>query len=472
MHSRIRPTLFLLALLLAQVAHAEGFDAKLLGFRPEKQNIQYWIEQAAKNSRDPIQDALLQPAEVEALNGKLRESEPTFTDIFTLPEQMSAAQINERINRISKRPALKLVDADGVIVSESRINKLFKNINLPRAGTNQQLGFGLITKRSALRAFPTDLRVFNQPGNTDIDRFQESALFPGTPVAVLRHSKDRQWLFVVSELYSAWIREEAVALGSRSEVAGYAISTPRLVITDSKARTAFTPQRPEISELVLDMGIALPWHDQWPLTEAVNGQGSLGSKVITLPTRDTNGRLSLTPALIANHYKTSARYLDMSVLQLLLQSSQFIGERYGWGHDYGSRDCSGFVSEIYRSMGILLPRNTSDQAKTTVFERETFDAALSRDQRIERVRQLNIGDLVYIPGHVMMVIGHDEYGPWVIHDSHGTGFIQNGLFHPVPSNGVTITPLLSMAFSADKLYIDAISGIQHIIPKNRFEQKP
>jgi cell wall-associated NlpC family hydrolase len=472
MYSSILPKLFFLALLLAQTVHAEGFNAKQLGFTPEKQNIQYWIEQAAKNSREPIQNALLQPTEIEALNGKLRETEPTFTDIFTLPEQMSAAQIKERISRISKRPTQKLVDAKGAIVTERRINKLIENINLPKTGTHQPVGFGLITERSALRALPTDLRVFNQPDNTDIDRFQESALFPGTPVAVLQHSKDRRWLFVVSELYSAWIREEAVALGSRAEVADYANSNPRLVITDSKARTVFTPQRPEVSELALDMGIALPWHDQWPVNQAVNGQGPLGSKVITLPTRDPNGKLSLTQALIANHYKTSARYLDLSVMQLLLQSSQFLGERYGWGHDYGTRDCSGFVSEIYRSMGILLPRNTSDQAKATVFEREAFDAASSRDLRIERVRRLHIGDLVYIPGHVMMVIGHDEYGPWVIHDSHGTGFMQNGLFHPVPSNGVTITPLLSMAFSSDKLYIDAITGIQHIIPKNRFEQKP
>ena len=40
----------------------------------------------------------------------------------------------------------------------------------------------------------------------------------------------------------------------------------------------------------------------------------------------------------------------------------FLGERYGWGHRYNGRDCSGFVSEVYQSMGVQLPRNTSDQS--------------------------------------------------------------------------------------------------------------
>ena len=44
---------------------------------------------------------------------------------------------------------------------------------------------GLVVHRADLRAFPTRLRVFSTPGDTDIDRFQESALFPGTPVVVV-----------------------------------------------------------------------------------------------------------------------------------------------------------------------------------------------------------------------------------------------------------------------------------------------
>lgn len=472
MNPGIHRFLLFAALLLASAIRAEGLDPERLGLTAEKQSIHYWLEQAAKDGSIPFQQALLSPAQIGNLNRKLQETEPTYTDVLALPDVMTADQVKDRIGRVSKRPAQTLYDGKGTVLSDSKIYGLIRNLNLRGLRENSPVEFGLVTRRSALRAFPTDLRVFNQPGDTDIDRFQESALFPGTPVAVLHRSKDRQWLFVVSELYGAWMRYDAVALGRRSEVAAYRESQPRLVITDARARTAFTPERPEVSELALDMGISLPWFDQWPLTEAVNGQGPLGSHVVSLPTRGIDGRIALVPALVPNHYRFSKRYLDLSIMQLLLQSAQFIGERYGWGHDYGARDCSGFVSEIYRSMGIMLPRNTGDQARSTAFDREPFDAGLPREQRIERLEQLQIGDLVYIPGHVMMVIGHDQYGPWVIHDSHGTGFLQDGRFYPVPSNDVAITPLLSMALGADKTYIDAITGIQHIIPRNQSELKP
>ncbi len=460
------------ALLLATAVHADEFDPKRLGLTPEKQHVQYWINQAAKDQRVAIHAILLNADEIENLNRKLRETEPTFTDIFALPEQISAEQVQARIARISKRPTQQLMDDSGSALSKRRLDKLIKNVNLRALPANQKVEFGLVTVRSALRTFPTNLRVFNQRDNTDIDRFQESALFPGTPVVVLHESKDRQWLFVLTDLYSAWIRKNAVALATRSEVADYASSKPRLVITDAKARTAYTPDRTELSDLALDMGISLPWLNQWPVNKAVNGQGPLGSRVIALPVRGRNGRMSVMPALLPNHFESSDNYLSLSKMQLLLQSFQFIGERYGWGHDYGTRDCSGFVSEIYRSMGVVLPRNTSDQARSTAFNREPFNELLSREQRITRVSQLNIGDLVYIPGHVMMVVGHDQYGPWVIHDSHGTGFLQNSRFYPVATNGVAITPLLSMALNAEKTYIDAITSVQHIIPKNRFQPNP
>lgn len=457
--------IFFTALLLSTTAGAQVFDAKTLGLTTEKQSRNYWLEQSVKQNSIPITSSLLSSQHIDAINQKLRETEPSYTDIKILPKQMPASQIRERINRLSTRPVKKLYDQYGVLLSEQNIDLILGNVNLHSLSGNQTVNFGLIVKRTALRTFPTDLRVFKQPGDTDIDRFQESALFPGTPVAILQKSTDQQWLFIVSEWYSAWVKSEDVALGNQAEVLAYAESKPRVIITDADARTAFTPERPEISSLSLDMGISLPYLKQWPITEVVNGQGSLGSYVISLPIRNAHGSLEVIPALLPNKYNFQEQYLAISDMDLLLQSFKFLGERYGWGHDYGTRDCSGFVSEVYRSMGLLLPRNTSDQERSLAYDREPFAATLSRDQRIEKIKRARIGDLIYIPGHVMMVIGHDNYGPWVIHDSHATGFIQYGHYYSVPTNGVAITPILSMAFSAEKTYIEAVTSIQHIIPR-------
>jgi cell wall-associated NlpC family hydrolase len=115
-------------------------------------------------------------------------------------------------------------------------------------------------------------------------------------------------------------------------------------------------------------------------------------------------------------------------------------------------------------MGILLPRNTGDQQRSTAFERIAFDPGLNRQQRIDMLKKLRIGDLVYIPGHVMMVIGSDDRGPWVIHDTHRTNVIIDGRFHNLPSNSVVVTPLLPLALTSERLYADAVTAAQRILP--------
>ena len=67
-------------------------------------------------------------------------------------------------------------------------------------------------------------------------------------------------------------------------------------------------------------------------------------------------------------------YLPLTRANVLRQSFKFLGERYGWGHSYNARDCSGFVSEVYRSFGVQLPRNTRDQGVSPALNRIEFTA--------------------------------------------------------------------------------------------------
>lgn len=458
-----RPLLLLTLLftvLQIEAKPAHTLDWNKLGYSNEKLTGSYWIKRAKKTN-----SILLSSKQVVNNNKRLAEIDGSVSALQNWPDSLSTAQIADKINALSTRPSRVLYGQDGNELSAQDIDALLAKLNLNAITPSSKEQFGLITQRSALRTFPSDLRAFSTLGNTDIDRFQESAVFPGTAVAVLHQSSDKKWLFVQSELYAAWIKVDAVALAKRDAVLAYSAKTPRLIVNGANVRTVFSPDAPHVSDLALEMGTAFPLLEQWPNTQQVNGQGALAAYVIELPTRDALGLLRIVPALIARSADVRKEYLPVTKVNIIQQSVKFLGERYGWGHDYESRDCSGFVSEIYRSMAIILPRNTSDQAKSPAFDREPYAIELSREQRLKRVKQLHIGDLIYVPGHVMMVIGYDAFGPWVIHDSHGTGFLQNGQFYSVPSNGVAITPLLSMALSADKTYIDAITAVQHIIPR-------
>ena len=447
-------------------------DTILPGWSNEKLDAAHWI------ARWPDAERVTLDADaVAARNARLFEVDASVTDLARLPTAMTADDVRARVSRLSTLPTAPRWFADGRLVAEADRQRWVAAVNLaaldpapaddaaePAAGA-RTLGWALVTQRAPLRTFPTLERVFSAPGETDLDRFQESAVFPGTPVAVLHASADGRWRFVIGATYAAWIPEGALAHTGRDTALGFAARATRVVL-EPVARLAHTPEAPAVSNLALDMGVALPERRDWPLTEAVNGQGALASHVVEVPTRGADGGLLMANALLPRNEASHDGPLPASRANVLRQAFRFLGERYGWGHDYGSRDCSGFVSEVYRSVGLVLPRNTRDQAVSPGFATHTpVTADWTRAQRRAAVDALQPGDLIYIPGHVVMVVGFDEHGPWVIHDAHGgRARGADGVDRPLPINGVALTPLLPLRFDATRDYLDAITHLQRVLP--------
>jgi cell wall-associated NlpC family hydrolase len=186
-----------------------------------------------------------------------------------------------------------------------------------------------------------------------------------------------------------------------------------------------------------------------------------------LPVRNDDGTLAFSPALLPRTTDTAPAPLALTQANLVRQAFKFLGERYGWGHAYNGRDCSGFVSEVYASMGLLLPRNTSDQAVSPALRRTVLGKDATPAQRQAAIDALQVGDLIYIPGHVMMMLGRIDGRPYVIHDTNGGSFAdgQGGL-RSYGLNGVSVTPLEPLRFDRDTSYIDRITNIVHPAPAN------
>ena len=76
------------------------------------------------------------------------------------------------------------------------------------------------------------------------------------------------------------------------------------------------------------------------------------------------------------------------------------------------------------------------------------------------MQTLQVGDLIYIPGHVMMVIGHDGGMPYVIHDTTGIGYRdRDGETRRVSLNGVSVTPLTPLLLGDDRPLIERVYSI-------------
>ncbi|KZC21093.1 MULTISPECIES: SH3 domain-containing protein [Rhodanobacter] len=418
----------------------------------------FWIGLQAEPDR-----VILDRAAIEAQNAKLLQLDPSMHGLRALPKTLSREQVAGWIEALSERPDRPLFDVDGRPVPAATLDAVVGNLALDAIPAQQPTRYGLVVRRAALRMFPTTLRVFSEKGDTDIDRFQESAEFPGTPVAIVHASADGQWLFVVSPRYAAWTEKENVAEGSAAEVFGYADKAPYRVITGAVERTVFTREQPAVSQLPLDMGTRVPLATGLAPDQPVNGQTPYAAHVLELPLRQANGSLGFSPALLQKNTDTAADYLPLTRANLIRQAFKFLGERYGWGHAYDGRDCSGFVSDVYRSMGVEMPRNTSKQAISPALERRAFTAKDSREERLKAAHALQVGDLVYIPGHVMMVIGQLHGQPYVIHDVGGMSYRKaDGSKAHVKLNAVSVTPLLPMLFNDQQTFVDRMTSIVRI----------
>ncbi len=416
----------------------------------------FWIQ------RQPSADApLLDAATVAARNANLFARDASMHDLAAMPSTLTGTQVRGWIEGMSSRPTRTLYDMQGKIVPASTLDALTANLALDAVPASQSTRFGLVVARATMRSFPTLQRVFSRLGDTDINRWQESAEFPGTPVVIAHASADGQWLFVISPRYAAWMPAQFVAEGSREQVlAYYTDEAPYRVITGAKPRLVYTPDNAALSELQLDMGTRLP--DSGTTRAAtIQSQAPAYHWTVRVPQRLDDGSLDFALGLLPRNADSHLGPLPLTRANIINQAFKFLGERYGWGHDYNSRDCSGFVSEIYASMGLMLPRNTSAQAVSPVFKRIHFENTDGRDTRMAAINTLDVGDLIYIPGHVMMYIGRIGDTPYVIHDTNGgTVLDANGVPKSLKLNGVSVTAL---HFDADTDYIDRITNIVRVV---------
>jgi len=464
--SRRAPAIALLALGLAlgtaTLAAREPVTPRLpasgvVGVEDAYLDPAFWVARTA--SADQV---LMDRAAIDARNARLMQLDRSMHDLAALPAALSREQVAGWIGKLASPPTRALWDEAGAPVPKDALDAIVANRAMEAIPASQPTRFGMAVERAALRTFPTSLRAFSTKGETDIDRFQESALFPGDPVVIAHTSTDGQWHFVVSPRYAAWVEARSIAEASRAEVLAYAGRAPYRIVTGAKPRTVFTREDPRVSELQLDMGVRIPLSSA-PLDQPVNGQHPYTSWILDLPVRNADGHLAFAPALLPKTADSRADYLPLTRANLIRQSFKFLGERYGWGHAYNGRDCSGFVSEVYRSMGVQMPRNTSDQAVSPAFARTHFEPADGRAARMAAVDALDVGDLIYIPGHVMMFVGRIDGMPYVIHDTNGGSVLDSaGEVHSLRLNAVSLTPLLPLRFGKEHDYVDRITNIVRV----------
>jgi hypothetical protein len=443
----------------------------------------YWLTKVVDANT-----VLLTQSQIVARNVNTVAGQPEMTALASLSDSLIAADLSDLISKASASSTQPRFYADGKAVSAEQWQAYQYNLNTDGVKALNAVGFALVVKRTDLRSMPTADRVHNENMALDLDRFQETALFPGEAVAVLHTSRDKQWLLVQNYHYTGWVQAEDIAQGKRHQVLDYTRQQPFLVVTAARALTSFTPQMPAISQLLLDMGTRLPLLSTADTGHNVHGQNPHASYIVKLPIRNHDGILDFTAALIARQQDVSVGYLPYTPANVLQQAFKFLGDRYGWGHDYDSRDCTGFIIEIYRSFGLIMPRNSGQQGKGNYGQNSRFTDQSTHFDKLAAISKAQPGDLIYRPGHVMLYLGEENGEPFVIHSVHELAYFtetdtndtdkndtdtndtdsKNSAEANAPTlyqgvlNGVAVTPLTPLQLTVDSSYLDKIYAIKSL----------
>lgn len=368
----------------------------LPGIRPAMLTPGYWI------SRHPFPDkTVLSPEDIQELNSQIINELKTVEDITEKSFKASATS-DEIAGNIKRLSAKSLYLSSGIKADEKFYEKIAGSMGVSDQGGLPE--YGLVVTYSDQRILPTQEPLYAEALNTDFDELQNNTLNSGTPVAVLSRTRDGKWVYTLSSDSAGWVEAEKIAFCSKNDIKIFAKPENFAVVTASKEDIYLDAEMTKSMGYV-QMGTRLPLVEE-----------QAGCYAVLVPSRNNDGRLDLKTGYIRKS-KASRGYLSYIARNIIFQAFEMINAPYGWGGMFGEQDCSRYVQQIFATVGVMLPRNSADQAKAGRIIAE-FDQASDEDLKRKSLAKSVAGiSLLYMKGHIMLYLGESGGRPYAIHST-------------------------------------------------------
>lgn len=416
----------------AVIVNYLGSPALAPGTTPPMNTPGFWIH------RCPDADILLMTEdEIRAFNKETTLRTKAITDVLGLAARRSGQSVRDRLTKTLAYLALRnYVDASGM-PGRRLIEAMEEAMSLASIPVTVDVSWALVTSFSDQRLLPTHEPLFKNITDTSIDRLQNNTLDPGTAVAVLHRTKDGLWSYVIAPFSEGWVETQYIAECEPDVIKRYLAWEPFAVIVAAKEDLYADPLL-RVHLQSAQMGTRFPF------------LGYAGDALeVMVPVRQDQGSCTFEAAYVS---ATGAcrGYLPYTSRNALLQAFKLLHSPYGWGGMYGEQDCSRLIQEVFASFGIILPRNSSQQAtcgKAPFAIGKTADP----DQRRRLIVEHGIpgATIIHFPGHVMLYIGQYGGEPYVIHDLHAYVESQEGVERLVGMGRVVVSNL-DLGGSSDK----------------------
>ena len=359
----------------------------------------YWI------ARHPAPDEpILDAAGIAALNAEIRVRGHSRDLSSWTP--LSADELAKELRGAAGWVRdLKVFQADGRKLNEAFMAPLVDLMDIESAGF-WPAERGFLVSQTDLRALPTKSPLYDGPGDPHIDNLQASSLEPGQPVVVLHRSRDGAWRYVAAELASGWVPASAVAVADEAsflrryrEAESATVIAGRADLFSDEPMTRFATY--------VRMGARL----------VLSGESTDAAVGISMPFRDAEGGLREEVLWVATD-EISREPLPYTPRTIYRQAFRLLNAPYGWGGSFGQQDCSQFLCQVFSTVGVTLPRNSTRQAKTGT-PLPSFRADLDEEEKARVIAEGGIGGatLLRFPGHIMLYLGEEGGEPYAIHST-------------------------------------------------------
>ncbi len=363
----------------------------------------YWI------TRHPSPDALVLSSEqIQALNWRIETDLKTVLDITRVTQPFANKEIADAIRKdvAHLRSATRYLSSGGS-VSSKFYDRMMRDMDLGGLESEIYPAYGVITCFTDQRVLPTMERLFARSSDVDIDMLQNNALDMGTPVLIVHRTLDGRWTYVRAPDSAGWVESDRIARCTRFKLESYVRPDAFVVTTSPKTDIYMNPEQTH-AESSVQMGARLP---------LIPTDDHLFH--VQIPARDANGYLVIRQGYVSKS-SANAGYLPYTARNILQQAFKMLDTPYGWGGMYGEQDCSRFVQEVFATVGIMLPRNSADQAFVGDLVGEFTPATTPAVKNGGLLNKAVGGEtLLYMKGHIMLYLGKVDDTPYVIHDIWG-----------------------------------------------------
>ncbi len=342
-------------------------NAATIEINDSRATAEYWI------NRNPNGDNILMTnQQISQLNKEILSRDNYSADLSKYPSTISAARVNDLI----KKAEGKTYKGNHNVVNDVNVR------------------YAVTIERGDIRLQPIDW-------TGDIyDSLQGTAIDPAEAVAVLIDSGN--FVFVQSRSYIGWLNKNKIAFTNRETWLNYFNPKNFIVVTANKKFIEVDGKN-----ILFQMGAKIP---------IVTSDSYDDIFMMKIPT-SINGQLVEKNIPIAMYDNDiNENFLACTKNNFIRQAFKFLGDIYGWGGLQESVDCSAFVQNVYRSMGIEIPRDADCQENAMPIFAVFNDVTTA--ERFDIVSRAPIGSLLFKPGHVMMRLGNDENNnPLIIHSA-------------------------------------------------------